>query len=84
MEIQELSLRHVNVSDGVWHLVTVQRTLRTVILKMDIGEGRLFNYTSGRVGSHKVLQLSKRGTAGAQVEYRGLTPVTKLDFADSK
>lgn len=84
VEIQELSLSHVNVSDGQWHTVTIQRVLRTVILKMDIGEGRLFNYTTGGVRSHKVLQLSKRATGGAKVEYRGTQPHTTMDYGDSK
>ena len=84
-EIVELS--HVNISDGQWHTVYVERIGQWVVLKLDSGEGRYFNETFGVHSGHLHVRVSQRSLfAGGDVRFPSSDspPLVDYDYRDSE
>jgi len=84
---QQLMLSYVNVSDGQWHTVRVNRIGQWAVMKLDSGEGRFFNETFGVPGGHVQIRVSQRSMfAGGNVRFPSIQsePLVDMDYADSK
>jgi hypothetical protein len=62
---KELTLHFVNASNGEWHTVYMERYGKAVTLKMDVGEGRFYNHTSGDTHGHQITRLEGTVLGGA-------------------
>jgi len=51
---KDLTLSNVNVSDGQWHAVSVQRVGQWVVLQMDAGERKYFNESRSTLNSLRI------------------------------
>jgi len=88
----EVSLSAVNVSDGAWHSVHVERQGRWSVLSLDHGEGAFTNETSlasstGGAAGHVQFRIARRGlVAGADVRFPSATstPLVSHDFVDGE
>ena len=82
----ELRLTYVNISDGQWHTVYVDRHGQWVTLKLDTGEGRWFNETLGIPSGHLHIKLDKRGllTGGNARFPIHSAPLVDNDLKDSE
>ena len=80
-------LSHVNVSDGQWHTVSVERMGKAATLKLDGGEGRFYNVSLGSNGGHLQIRVAKRQFyAGGDVKFPSsqAPAIVDYDFRDSK
>jgi len=84
----EVSLTAVNVSDGVWHSVHVERHGQWSILSVDHGEGPFTNQTlPSLTGGHVQFKVAQRGVfAGGDVRFPSATssPLVGHDFVDGE
>jgi len=83
-----VSLTYANASDGQWHVVSVERVGQWVTLKMDGGEGRWFNEsTGGVVGGRTLIRISQRSVfAGGDVRFPSSIspPLVDNDFENGR
>lgn len=80
-------LSYVNVSDGQWHTVRVDRIGQWAVMKLDSGEGRFFNETFGVRNGHIQIRVSQRSMfAGGNVRFPSIQsePLVDMDYANSK
>ena len=61
---EDISLDHVNVSDGQWHVVRVTQYGNNLILRLDGGEGRNYAESPPR-DQHRLISLSGTRLFGA-------------------
>lgn len=83
----DLRLSQVNVSDGQWHTVYIDRHGQWVTLKLDTGEGRWFNETLGMPSGHLYMKLSQHGLlAGGDARFPSSIspPLIDNDLRDSE
>ena len=84
---RQVSLSHVNASDGQWHTIRVERTGQWVVLTVDSGEGRFYNETNGNSLDHRHIRLSQMSMfAGGDVRFPSSNspPLVDYDYQDSK
>ena len=84
---QQVSLQHVNASDGVWHTVYVTRIDQGCVLKLDGGEGRYYNMTQGIAGGNFQILVNKRQIhAGGDVKFPStdVPPIVTNDYRESE
>jgi len=84
----EVSLTAVNVSDGVWHSVHVERHGQWSVLSLDHGEGSFTNQTLPlSTSGHVQFRIAQRGVfAGGDVRFPSATssPLVSHDFVDGE
>ena len=78
----EVSLTAVNVSDGQWHSVHVERHGRWSILSLDHGEGSYTNQTLSSGGPVQFVVAQRGLLAGGDVRFPSATssPLVSHDF----
>lgn len=84
---QYLTLSHVNVSDGEWHTVYIDRVGHWLTMRLDGGEGRNFNETVGQDAEHRTIRISQRSMiAGGDVRFPSSNSKALVDhdYFDSK
>ena len=80
-------LHYVNVTDGQWHTVYVQRIGKAAVMKLDGGEGRHYNRTEGTLGGHLHIKVARRSFyAGGDVKFpaHNVPAIVDYDYRDSK
>lgn len=65
-----LSLRDVQVDDGLWHTALVRRLGSKVILDLDCGEGRYHGEMEAKDNLPNLSLSGKNYAGGADVKYR--------------
>ncbi len=80
-------LAHVNVTEGQWHTVRVQRVGKSAIMRLDGGEGRYYNRTEGTLNGHMHIKVARRQFyAGGDVKFpaHNVPAIVDYDYRDSK
>lgn len=83
----DVTLSHVNVSDGKWHVVYAERVGQWSSLRVDFGDGPYINDTTLPAirGRHLEIHVAKFGLiAGGDVRFPSATaePLISQDFSD--
>ena len=82
-----MALNQVNVSDGQWHTIFVERIGKMAVLKLDSGEGRYYNMSRGSLTAHlQILVARRQFYAGGDVKFPSSRDpaIVDYDFRDSK
>jgi len=84
----EVSLPAVNVSDGVWHSVHVERHGQWSVMSLDHGEGSYTSHTLPlSTSAHVQFQISQRGVfAGGDVRFPSAMslPLVSHDYVNGE
>ena len=85
----EVSLTAVDVSDGVWHSVHVERHGQWSVLSLDHGEGSFTNQTLplSTSGGYVQFRMAQQGVfAGGDVRFASAmsSPLISHDFVDGE
>ena len=83
----EVGLNQVNVSDGYWHTIYVERIGKMAVIKLDSGEGRYYNMSLGAIGGHlQILVARRQFYAGGDVKFPSSKDpaIVDYDYRDSE
>ena len=82
----DIALTHINVSDGEWHVVLVQRVGHWSSIRLDFGDGPYINESYSPVaGGHFEFRVAQHGLiAGGDVRFpsANAAPLVNHDFTN--